>query len=208
MTDDASARKATLPYAQSLCLVALAVSVFFTILIVVQLIFMDFIHGNPHRTQSSAISTTLLFPLLLSVISTVGIALVFGFSQILQILVVNATLKRFGGRGRFAALPLLPITAIVTWYCYDYLTPTDFNLGINTPADWTPYKHGISGIRYLVALAAQAAVTLFSVFFLEATRVKKFRGHLVTTLLIVAVVLGGVAGRATALQQYKFIDAP
>jgi hypothetical protein len=64
-------------------------------------------------------------------------------------------------------LPALPVTAVLTWYCYDYLTP-DFNLGINADPDWTPYQHGISIAHYQGALLFQAPVTLFSFLYLDA----------------------------------------
>lgn len=195
------ARKTTISYSQSFCLVVIAVIAFFTIGTVVHLIFVDFVHGNPHRPQSNAVSMMLLFPFLFSVITLVGVTLLFGLSQILQLLVVNAALKGFGWRGRFAGLVALPAIAIISWYCYDYLAPTDFTFMDITPSDWKP------GVRYLIILVAQAAFTLFNVLWFEATIVKKFRGHLVVALLLVAVALGGIGGYATALQQNELIDA-
>jgi hypothetical protein len=130
----------------------------------------------------------LLFPLFFSVIAPVGVTLLFGLPQILQIFVVNAALKRFGWQGRFTGLVALPAIALISWYCYDYLAPTDFTFMNITPSDWKP------AVRYFVILVAQAAFALFNVLWFEATIVKKFRGYLVVSLLLVAVTLGGVGG--------------
>jgi hypothetical protein len=50
---------------------------------------------------------------------------------------------------------LVPLISILTWYCYEHLTPTDFNLGINEGEYWVPYKHGLSIKRYLATLVCQ-----------------------------------------------------
>jgi hypothetical protein len=77
------------------------------------------------------------------------------------------------------------VSAILTWYCYDYLTPSDFNLAITAGPDWAPYQHGISTSRYSDALSFQAPATLFSFAFLEA----KFRGRSVKPVLFAVVAI-------------------
>jgi hypothetical protein len=200
-------RTVTLSYVKSLLLIALAASVFLGISIIVQTVFVDFVHGNPHRTQGNAIFMMLVYPPLFAVIAVIGVGLVFGFSQLFQIVLVNGFVKRYGPIGHLVVLLALPVTTIITWYGYEYLTPTDFNLGINTPSDWRPYQHGLTSSRYLLTLAFQAAVTIFSVLYFEATLRKGFEKLLIAVVLIVAVALGCVQGHAMATKQYKFVDA-
>src|SRR5262249_54042459 len=73
-------------------------------------------------------------------------------------------LKALGQRGLLISLLGIPPAAVIMWYCWDYLTPSDFNLGISVPADWEPYQHGMTMPRYLAALVAQSCVTVSSLW--------------------------------------------
>jgi hypothetical protein len=90
----------------------------------------------------------------------------------------------------------LPLTAVLTWYCYDYLTP-----------DWTLCEHGISISRYLGALAFQVPVTLFSFLYIDAG----FRGAskwlIVVAALAIALVVGGICGYVTAQEQIELLSS-
>lgn len=200
-------RTITPSYLKSLLLIALAASVFLGTLIVVETFFVDFVHGNPHRTRGNAIFMMFAYPPLFAVIAVIGVGLIFGFSQLFQIVLINIFTHRYGPIGRFVVLLALPVTTIITWYSYEYLTPTDFGLGINTPQDWRPYQHGLTNRRYLQTLAFQAAVTIFSMLYFEATLRKGFKELLIAIVLIVAVALGCIQGRAAAIEKYEFTDA-
>jgi hypothetical protein len=59
------------------------------------------------------------------IIALIGTFLVFALPQFFQAEVVGALDQIFGDRARFAALLALPLTAVLPWYCYDYLTPSN-----------------------------------------------------------------------------------
>jgi hypothetical protein len=99
----------------------------------------DFIHGNPHKTKANAMQMMVLYPPIMGFIAVIGSLLVFALPQCFQAVVSDALIRRLGRRGQFGILLALPITATLAWYCYDYLTPTDVNLGINAAPDWMPW---------------------------------------------------------------------
>lgn len=82
-----------------------------------------------------------LLPVLALVTCIVAI-LVLALPQFFQAFLTWTLIRQFGEGGRFS-LFALPLTAVLTWYCFDYLTLHDFNLGINESADWRPYEHGL-----------------------------------------------------------------
>ena len=55
-------------------------------------------------------------------------------------------MRRFGRLAPFAIILALPVTTLLAWYCYEYLTP-DFG---GAPDGCRPYKYGLTQIRYLV----------------------------------------------------------
>ncbi|WP_062230185.1 hypothetical protein [Aureimonas sp. N4] len=99
-------------------------------------------------------------------------------------------------------LTLLPALSVLTWYCWDYLTPSDFNLGINEGAEWQPYQHGISLSRYLSTLAFQAPVSLFSLIYVDLKSIR-FRRIFICFSIFIAAMIGIVEGQHEAEQQYK-----
>ena len=133
----------------------------------IHLVLFAIMHGN--RTHQDVVSLMVAQTPMIALVTSIGSLLIFTLPQAFQAALV-AVLHR-AGRSRFAVLPALPLTAVATWYCYDYLT-IDFTLGINAGPDWTPYQHGISISRYMKALAFQTPITLFSLLFIDA----KFRG--------------------------------
>jgi hypothetical protein len=101
--------------------------------IIIEPVFGDFVHGNPHRTRGNAIEMMLLFPPLIGFIAIIGTFLVFVRPQCFRAILTDVLVCRFNRRGLFGVLLALPLTAGLAWYSFDYLTPTDLNLGINTP---------------------------------------------------------------------------
>jgi hypothetical protein len=190
-------------YAHSLLWVVLFTAVAAGVMMIAQLVFFDIVHGNPHRTQKDVIDMMVTMAPILGIIAAIGSLLVFTLPQVFQAALIAVLHRMFDGRARFAVLVALPLTAILTWYCYDYLTPSDLGLGISAGPDWTPYRHGISISRYMKALAFQAPVTLFSLLYIDAG----FRGASKWPVLIAALVItiagGGVWGYATAQQQIE-----
>jgi len=192
-------------YAQSLLWVALFMAVMCGVINIVHLLFVDFVHGNPHRTQGNALSMMVEFTLILGVIAVIGTFLVFALPQFFQAALIGALGQIFGDRAQFAALLALPLTAVITWYCYDYLTPTDFNLGINVDPDWTPFKHGLSVSRYITTLIIQTPITLFSFLYFNAGLRDRSKKPVLLAALAVTVVVGGIWGYTTARDQYQFL---
>jgi hypothetical protein len=113
--------------------------------------------------------------------------------------------RRSGRRGLFGVLLALPITAVLAWYSYDYITPTDVNLGINAGPDWTPYRHGLTLQRYVMMLALQTPITLFNILYLDATSCDRSKTPVIIGALLFSVVLGVLYGHWTAEGQYKFL---
>ena len=157
-------------YARSLAWLMVVAAVIGGVSNVVSLVLIDFVHGNPHRTQENAFEMIIMFTPLLGLIAAVGTVIVFALPQCFQAVVSGTLVRRFGGYAQAAVLLVLPMTAVITWYPYDYLTPSDFNLGINDGPDWQPYQHGLTAARYLSALACQTPATLFSVAYVGTTR--------------------------------------
>jgi hypothetical protein len=173
--------------------------------IIVELVLVDFVHGNPHRPQSNALFMMAFYPPLFGVVIMVGTFLVFALPQFLQAALIVTLGPVFGDRARFAVLFVLPLTAILTWYCYDFLTPTDFNLGVNAGSDWQPFEHGLSLSRYMKTLSYQSPVTLFSVLYFEAGLRGRSRKPLLLAALAAAIITGVVWGYGMARAQYQFL---
>ncbi|MBU6456611.1 MAG: hypothetical protein KGQ48_03610 [Bradyrhizobium sp.] len=190
-------------YLQSLLWTALFFAVAIGVSIVVELAIVDFIHGNPHRPQSNAIFMMITFPPVMGVIAAIGVFLVFTLPQVLQALFVGFLDRKFEGRAHFTILLALPFTAVLTWYCDDYLTPSNVQL-IPGP-DWQPYQHGISMARYLKAMGFQAIVTLFGLLYFDAGHRGRSRKPVVIIALFVALTVGGIWGYVLARHQFQFL---
>lgn len=167
------------------------------------LLFFDFIHGNPNRTHQNAFFMMLIFPPIFSIIGIVVAVAVFALPQALQALLVKILVDRFGKPARFGILPALPAIAVVTWYCFDYFTLHDFNLGINEGADWEPYRHGLTVWRYIGALMAQAPVTLFSFLYVEVAARKLPARRVVLPAFAIIISAGILMGYSDSEQQIR-----
>lgn len=198
-TEPASMNKSALgaSYVRSLCWI-----VFFTAVIVgmkesTHLALMDFAYGKPHQTWRNLVFMMTAAALIIGFIAAIGSVLVFTLPQLFQAALVEGWHRTLGDRARFAALPALPFTAVLTWYCYDYLTPSNFAPGYIGPPS-PPYQHGISISRYATALGVQAPVTLFSLLYLDTEFRRASRWPLLTATLIVTIGSGGIWGYVTA----------
>jgi len=192
-------------YAESFLWVALLTAVAVGVTIIVDSVFVDFVHGNPHRTQANAMVGMLLFPPIFGFLAVIGTFLVFALPQCFQALLTDVMVRHLHRRGLLGVLLALPLTAVLAWYCYDYLTPTDVNLGINVGPDWTPYRHGLTLQRYLMMLALQTPITLFNILYLDATSCDRSKKPIIIGALLFTVVLGVLYGHWMAEGQYKFL---
>jgi hypothetical protein len=199
------AYKPKISFARSLlwlaCFAALAAGV----TIIVSLILIDFVHGNPDRPKSNALFMMFLFPPIMGLTFVITVFLVFAIPQFLQALLVGALFPRFGRSAFLFVLLVLPVTATIAWYCYDYLIPA-FNLGINEGADWRPYQHGITWPRYEKTLASQAVVTTFTLLYSDAVVRRHSRKPIILGALILFVLAGTVLGAKMAQTQIGLIE--
>ncbi len=165
--------------------------------VVVELVFVDFIHGNPHRTQSDAL-VMMLFTPLIGVIGFLGVLLVFGVPQLLQAIILEVIAKS-GPRRECLILVILPLTALCAWYSYDYLIPFHCHMVSEEGPD---YEHGLTSSRYIVSLALQASITVFS---LILANLRPRRRVLMASFLL-AIAAGAILGHVQAETQYKFLS--
>jgi len=169
----------------------ISVAIAFTVAIYLSLEFLitDFIHQNPNRTISDSVWMHVVSIPIFAVITCVLATLVLVLPQSFEAFWTWVMAPQVGVRGKFSTVFALPLTAIVTWYCYDYLTPSNMNLGVNEGADWVPYEHGLTFGRYAAALACQAPVTLFNIGYLKAHMQKAPKRRVVLMVLGLAVVI-------------------
>lgn len=187
-------------YMVSLLWVAFLVALMHAETHIVELLFTDFVRGNPHRTQENAISMMKTNTPVFAFTALIGAFLVFTLPQFLQAELVGGFERIFGDRARYAPLLALPVTAMLTWYCYDYLTP---HACLWNCVD--EYEHGLSASRYLTALAVQVPITFFSFLYFDAG----LRGHSKLPILLgglaTALLAGGIRGYLMALVQFQYL---
>ena len=146
----------------------------------------DFLHTNFNRTQSSAALMPFIFAPFCLIITSFGIALTFGCSQFVQAFLANKLIQKYGSRGLYGIVLSVPLVAVLSWYCFDYLTPSDFNLGINEGPEWTPYQHGLTMERYLTMLGIQSCLTLLSL----SRLIMEIKSRLAAKRYLLLVLLG------------------
>lgn len=174
---------------------------------IAHLVFFDIVHGNPHRTREDVLSMMAIQTPILGIIAAIGSILVFALPQAFQAALVATWHRMVGSRARFAVLPALPLTAILTWYYYDYLTPSDLILGINAGPDWKPYQHGISITRYIGALAFQTPVTLFGFLHMDAGFRGTSKWPLLGAAALLTITIAGIWGYVTAQRQIELLSS-
>jgi len=145
----------------------------------------DFLHTNPHRTQGNAASILFVFTPVIFIIVLFGIALTFSCSQGVQAFLAKKLMQKYGTHGLYSVVLSVPLVVVLSWYCYDYLTPSNVNLGINCGPEWRPYQHGITMARYSIMLVIQSFVTMISLL-----RLIIRNKRLVTRIYILLVCLG------------------
>jgi hypothetical protein len=189
-------------YLQSLLWLALFVALIGAESNIVELLFIDFVHGNPHRSQENALSMMKADTPVSGVIAFIGTFLVFTLPQFFQAECVVALERPFGDRARFAVLFALPVTAVLTWYCYDYLTPSNLCFAGNC---MEPYEHGLSVSRYMTAVVIQTPIALFSFLYFDAGLCGRSKKPILLATLAVTLVAGGIRGYLMARAQFQFL---
>jgi hypothetical protein len=180
-------RAVAISYAKSLAWIAMLIAAVRGVAVTGAMLLIDFRHFA-HESQSQFLLSA-TFGLIFWVIAAIGSLIIFAPVQAFQVLVIGIMQREFGDRARFAALSSLPITAVLTWYCYDYLTPNEFLFSARIgPA----YQDGISIARYLAALAVQTPVTLFAFLYFEADRHHRSKAPIIIAALVVAIAIGGI----------------
>jgi hypothetical protein len=205
LTNFAPDRVVVFTYAKSLAWLAILAAVIVGIQNIVGLVLIDFIHGNPHRTQGNAIFMMIVYTPLLRLGALAGVLLVFTLPQYFQATISSALGGRLGSRAQAGVWVALPVTAALTWYCYDYLIPSNVGLAINEWPDWKPYQHGLTLARYGAALAFQVPATLFSVAYATAGAARPSRKTVILLALTAAIIAGTIMGHRAAEVQYQFL---
>ena len=183
-------RAVAISYAKSLACIAMLIAVVLDVAVIGAILIDEFRQGR--HAPPSDVPLMAILVLTLWVITTIGSLIMFAPVQAFQVLVIGIMQREFGDRARFAALSSLPITAVLTWYCYDYLTPHDFHFGAKFGPGSEPYQNGISVARYLVALAVQTPLTLFAFLYFEADRHHRRKAPIIVAALVVAIAIGGI----------------
>ena len=192
-------------YGRSLLWIALFMAVICGMGFTVELIAVDFIHGNPNRTQTNAALTMLLFTPIISIVAIAATSIILAVPQCFQAMLVAALTQWFGRRAYFGVLLALPLTTALSWYCFEYLIPLDANLGIDVGPDWTPHQYGLTEQRYLTTLVVQFPITLFSLLHCNASIQQTSKKRIISVALALAVVLGGVLGYRMTESQLAFL---
>ena len=114
LTNFAPDRVVVFTYAKSLAWLAILTAVIVGIQNIVELVLIDFIHGNPHRTQGNAIFMMIVYTPLLGLGALVGVLLVLTMPQCFQATISSALGCRLGSRAQAGVWVALPVTAALT----------------------------------------------------------------------------------------------
>jgi hypothetical protein len=184
----------------SLIWTAVIAATFLVARLVGEVAYVDFINHNPHRSQLNAAVTLILTPPFLVVVSWVYVAFCFGASLLFQSLLMLLLVRKYAQRGLLMSLIGVPMAALVTWYCYDYLISDFLKPGWNPDSEWPPPPHGLTGIRYLMALLVQTCVTMFVMLrlVLEMRNQPQSDKQVLIVSLALAFICGVVVGYGQA----------
>lgn len=183
-------------YARSFAWLALLAATAVGVGIVTNVLFVDFVRGNTGRTRESAIEMMVLLPPILGLLVIVGVLIVYALPQCFQAMMSDALVCRFGIQAQAGVLLVLPITTVITWYCYDYLMQLAFD------PDW---QHALTTDHYLATLRFQVPATLFSVAYAAAGSKRAFQKRIIFLAFVAAIVVGGAEGYRMA---YRVIEEP
>jgi len=100
-------------FAKTLVYFALFVSLSCGAMTISELIFVDFVHGNPHRTQQNAIDMMVTFTPIIMAIAVVGSVIVFALPQAFQAILAGFLVRHFGNRAHLGLMIALPLTSLI-----------------------------------------------------------------------------------------------
>jgi hypothetical protein len=194
-------------FLRSLLFVAIYISMTLSVANVSESIIIDFISHKFIINQSNAVWIMLFGTVLAFLIAFIGTFIVFTVPQYLHGTLTGILYAKYGPRGLFFAIAAIPMAALLAWYCYDYLTPSDFGRGTSFRTGWVPYKHGITLERYFKTLLIQIPISVFSLVRLWSEKKDKlgFSKYLPFVLLAVAVVGGALLGLYRGGIQLRFL---
>jgi hypothetical protein len=126
---------------------------------VAEILIIDFVHGNPHRTQENALEMMVFFTPMMGLLALVLALLTYSIPQLFQAVVSETFAVCCGTPIYVAVLLALPLTALVTFYSLFYVTVPLFD---TFGADKDLYPNELTVVNYLVALSIQAPATIFA----------------------------------------------
>lgn len=177
-------------YAQSLfwiILLAVALELF---AVPLRYLVVGLIQGNPHPVGAGVTANAILFSIILGAVTVVKAAIVFGPPSLFQAAITDLS-ARMRIREIAGVCLAFPFTALVAWYCYDYLVPSNHGLW-NT----LPYEHGLTVGRYRAILAIQGPSSLFGFLYWRARVRRRSRLLLIVGALTAILVAGAMWGRS------------
>jgi hypothetical protein len=190
-------------YAQSLIWVVLYLTIASIASVIVGVMLLDFVHDLPYRSRDNAIFILTFATPILAVSTIIVSFLVFAPSQFFQAVILGGSDRLFG-QTRFLVLQTLPLTAVLTWYCYDYLTPADIKSIISESRHLIPHQHGLTTSRYMMTLAIQAPITLFSFLYFETGTRGRSKKPILIAALAAAIAVGAIQGFGATQMQLRF----
>lgn len=160
--------------------------------------YVDFVHHSPLRARENALAAMKLMPPFIGVIAVIGAFLVFTLPQILQAKVADLSLS-YGRRPALDVLLALPLTTVIAWYSYHYLTPSNMSFMAAHL-----YQHGLTLKRYAAMFAIQTPITLFCICYHHAVLRRTRKAWFVLVVLSAVIGAGGIRGYEMANAQTHF----
>ena len=174
---------------------------------ITELVIVDFVNINNSRTLSLTFETALVSVPFFSIIYVICTFIVFSIPLFLQNMLLNFIKTKINTNNIYIIIATTPLISIITWYCYDYLTPTDVNLGFNVGQEYKVFEHGITPIRYLEALTYQTTVSIYCLFIMRLKNEKYYNLKRYTKLILIfiSIVIGLIMGHRMAEEQYRYL---
>jgi hypothetical protein len=180
-----SKNSAAISYGQSLLWIALFMAIASVVLVLVEFVFFELRYGSPGPTFNDLVPALAVFLPVAAIFAVIAVLQILTLPQLFQASAISLLKRSFGDRARYAVLLLLPLTAAITWWCYDYLIPPNLNPSTTLGPDWLPPSKGILISHYQAAFLFQALVTSFSFLYFEL----EFRGWSRKPLLLIALAI-------------------
>jgi hypothetical protein len=175
---------------------ALIVTVYGVTTMAADVVVVDLLNVNPNRTLLHAISLPVIFSPIVFVTSLIVLLVAFSASLLIQGILMVILVRKLNWSAFYYVMLTVPLLAVLSWHCYDYLLPSDLNLGINEGEDWVSYQHGMSGNRYLKSTLAQFGVSALVIIqlVLRLKRMTIISKYLNSILCGSAFIAGAVSG--------------